>query len=112
MKSNKGQALIEFIMILPVLLIILISIIDFGNIILKKYSLENEIDTVNEMYKSGNADDIYIYLNKKNISINFSKEEKFTNIKLSKDIKLSSPVLIIIFGKDYKITTEKSVYSE
>jgi len=41
MKNNKGQALVEFIIILPIFLLLIISIIDFGNIISKKYSLEN-----------------------------------------------------------------------
>lgn len=112
MKNNKGQALIEFVLVLPVLLLILISVVDFGNIIMKKYSLENEIDTVSEMYKSGNTGYIYTYLNNKNITINYKIEEKFTTIKLSRDVKINSPAIVLIFGKNYEITTEKSIYNE
>ena len=39
MKNNKGQALVEFIIILPIFLLLIISVIDFGNIISKKYFL-------------------------------------------------------------------------
>ena len=35
--NKKGQALVEFILILPVLLLILMAMIDIGNIFLKKY---------------------------------------------------------------------------
>ena len=38
MKKNKGQALVEFIIIIPVLLLLLMGMIDFGNIIHKKYA--------------------------------------------------------------------------
>ena len=38
MKDNHGQALIEFIIIIPVLLFILFAIVDIGNIIYQKYS--------------------------------------------------------------------------
>ena len=42
MKNNKGQALVEFIIVLPILLLIIISIVDFGNIISKKYKSLSE----------------------------------------------------------------------
>ena len=32
MKNSKGQALVEFIIVLPILLLIIMAIIDFGNI--------------------------------------------------------------------------------
>ena len=32
MKSNKGQALVEFVVIMPIFIMLLISIIDLGNI--------------------------------------------------------------------------------
>ena len=38
--NKKGQALVEFILILPVLLLIAMAMIDIGNIFLKKYDLK------------------------------------------------------------------------
>ena len=46
MKDSKGQALVEFILIMPVLVFILLAMIDIGNIVVQKYELENELDTV------------------------------------------------------------------
>ena len=40
MKNKKGQALVEFVVIMPIFIMLLISIIDLGNIIYKKYHLE------------------------------------------------------------------------
>ena len=58
MKNNRGQALVEFIIILPVFLLLIISVIDFGNIISKKYSLENDLDIISDMYKNNKNENI------------------------------------------------------
>lgn len=109
MKNNKGQALIEFALILPVLLLVIISIVDFGNIILKKYSLENDIDNISELYKNGNVEP---YLNNKNLTIKYDYADDFTTITIYKKIKIISPVLVPIFGSDYEIHVEKSIINE
>ena len=43
MKSNKGQALVEFVIILPITLILIFCVIDFGRIISLKSDLESKI---------------------------------------------------------------------
>ena len=40
MKNKKGQALAEFIILVPVLFMILFSILDFGQIYYQKYLLK------------------------------------------------------------------------
>ena len=40
--NKKGQALIEFILIMPIFLILIMSLIDVGNIYIKKYELNIE----------------------------------------------------------------------
>ena len=110
MKNNKGQALVEFIIILPIFLLLLISVIDFGNIISKRYSLENDIDIVSDLYLNEEFDEINTYVKNKNIKINYSNENNLVTIKLNKDIKIISPMLNIVFGKNYDINVEKSIY--
>ncbi len=112
MKNNKGQALVEFIIILPILLLIIISIVDFGNIISKKYSLENDIDTISNLYIEEKYDEINEYASDKNISINYKKDNDLLIITLNKDVNVTSPLISIITGKTYKVSTEKSIYSE
>ncbi len=110
MRNNKGQALIEFILVLPVLLLIIISIIDFGNIILKKYSLENDVDAVATLYKE--RKDVSSYLNKNGLTIKYTNDENYTNITIYKNVKIISPVLVPILGSNYEIQAEKSVINE
>ena len=39
--NRKGQALVEFVLILPLFIMLLFAIIDFGNILNQKSKLEN-----------------------------------------------------------------------
>ena len=49
--KDKGQALIEFVLILPVILLILLYIIEFGRITLKKQQLESNMDLIVNLYE-------------------------------------------------------------
>ena len=46
MRNNRGQALVEFILILPVFLMIILCMIDFGKIFYEKYALQNDLDLI------------------------------------------------------------------
>ena len=110
MKNNKGQALVEFIIVLPVLLLIIMAIIDFGNIFTKKYSLENHLDAVSNMYNEGQFDRINNYVKENDLSILYEREDGFIIINLSKNININTPILNNILGKNYKITTSRVIY--
>ena len=110
MKNNKGQALVEFIIVLPILLLIIMAIVDFGNIFTKKYSLENDLDIVSDMYKEGNYTAINSYVESKDLNISYIIEEGLITIELSKTIKVNTPILNNILGKNYKLTTSKIIY--
>ena len=49
MKNNRGQALIEFVLILPVLLLLIFTLIDFGRIIVCKSHLEGVMNEVSSL---------------------------------------------------------------
>ena len=44
--NNKGQALVEFIIIIPVVILIFLAILDYTRIILLRSSLEDTIEEV------------------------------------------------------------------
>lgn len=110
MKNSKGQALVEFVIILPIFLLIIMCVIDFGNIISKKYSLENDIDVISDMYKNGKYDEINSFVNDRDIKINYSNKNDLFNINISKKVNIISPILNIVFGSTYDINVEKSIY--
>jgi len=110
MKNSKGQALVEFIIILPILLLIIMAIIDLGNIFVKKYSLENDLDVISNMYKEERYDGINNYINENNLSILYERDEEFIKINISRNININTPILNNILGKKYKIETSKVIY--
>ena len=53
--NRKGQALVEFVLILPVLLLILLTIIDFGVITYSKNEVQNQSVDIVRMINNGNS---------------------------------------------------------
>ena len=76
MKKNSGQALIEFVIILPIILVILLYIIEFGRITLKKYELESNMELITELYKDNKQEEMNNYINTNNIKVEITKNEK------------------------------------
>ena len=110
MKNNKGQALVEFIIVLPILLLLIMCIIDLGNIFVKKYSIENDMDVIYDMYRANNNTEINNYVKEKELEINYEKDGEFVIINLSKTTKINTPILNNILGHDYKIEVSKTIY--
>ena len=52
MNKKRGQALVEFVVILPIFIFFLFAMIDFGKMIFIKNQLESEMDEVIEEYKN------------------------------------------------------------
>ena len=110
MNNNKGQALVEFIVVLPILLLLIMSIVDLGNILIKKYSIENDLDVVYDMYKSKDNNGLNKYIKENELEINYEKNDEFLVINLSKTTKINTPILNNILGYDYKIEASKTIY--
>jgi Flp pilus assembly protein TadG len=108
MRNKKGQALVEFILILPVFLLLIIGTIDIGNIIYQKYKLEDQLDSVVERYRKENT--IEKAIEDTNIQIDISTSSNYTTIKLSKKIKIQTPILNNIIGKNITIETKRTIY--
>ena len=61
--KKKGQALVEFVLVFPIFLLIVTTIIELGSINYQRYKLEDNLDTVCEMYRKGNALNDYLKAN-------------------------------------------------
>ena len=109
--NTKGQALVEFVLILPIFIFLLFSIYDFGMIFNKKNSLEsNSIDII-DLYKNGkNIDEIKELYTDLDISI--EPDDKYNKIVVSDKIKLITPGLNRIFGNPYKIQVVRYITNE
>lgn len=106
--NRKGQALIEFVLILPVFLFILFAIIDFGIIFSTKNSLENDSSDIIELFKDGKSlDEIEELFDDKEIDMKIDGEYyKFT---VSTSVNLITPGFNRLFGDPYIINVERVI---
>lgn len=114
MMNKKGQALVEFIIILPILIFILFAIIDYGMISYNRNRLEGILSDVGKMYinnESQDEIDSFIKSNDKDIEMKLSYEEKYVKIILSKKYNYITPGLNKIFNSNM-ISIERKMYSE
>ena len=114
MMNKKGQALVEFIIIVPILLFILFAIIDYGMISYSRNKMENIINDISKMYDNNETDEEinnFIKSNDKNMHEKIEKEDKYINIKLEKTYDYITPGLNKIF-KNNNILVERKIYNE
>ncbi len=109
--NRRGQALIEFVLILPVLLFIALATYDFGMIFSRQNELENDSTDIVMLYKNGSSID-EIRSTYKDISITTSVDGEYEKILLNKNIKLVTPGFNLIFGNPYKISVERYINYE
>ena len=110
MKNNRGQALIEFVLILPVLLLLIFALIDFGRIIVCKSHLEGVMNEVSNL----SDEEISTYLKKDtDYKINYAvKIDEYKNITLTVKLDLITPGLKNILSNPYVVKVERSIVYE
>lgn len=106
--NRKGQALIEFVLILPVFLFILFAVIDFGIIFTTKNNLESNSVDIIELYKDGTSIEELKNMYDDN-EIKISNEEDYYRFTITTSINLITPGLNRIFGDPYVINVERIV---
>jgi len=119
MKSEKAQALIEFVLILPIFIMILFATIDFGRIIISKSQLENKLnEAYDEVKQTADQNDLYDRIvrvvnndERSNIKVEliYDSETDYMKIKLVEDIIIMTPGLNLILGNKYQASSERVV---
>ena len=99
--NKKGQALVEFIIILPVIIMILLAVFDYVKIFNTKIDLENTLDAlvIDEKYK---LDDTIKYEKEVN-------DDKTTYV-IGKSINITSPFLVPLLDNNYLVQVKRVVY--
>ena len=109
--NRKGQALIEFILILPIFLMILFVIVDFGFIFTSKNNLENYSSDIVEMIRNGeDINKISSMYNDINIEIEKDDSNNYYTINLTKEVNLVTPGINRVLDDPYIITIKRVVY--
>ena len=104
--NRKGQALVEFILILPVFLFILFAIIDFGRIFSINNKLESDSSDIISLFKNGTSVDELEEMYTEN-KLTITNDGEYYKITLSSSINLITPGFNKIFGDPYIINVER-----
>ncbi len=114
--NKKGQALVEFIIILPIFLMLVLAFIDFGKIIYTQNILENKINDIISMYKNGSTyEDMNTFLKKEipNASIEIANDNnEFINIILLKNVDINTPGINLILDDPYIVKVKRVIKYE
>ena len=106
--NKKGQALIEFILILPVFIFLLFVVYDFGMIFTTKNKIESSISDIIEFYKEGKTvSELRIMYS--DLTISLDDDTDYTKIVVKDSIKLITPGFNRIFGNPYQIMVERYI---
>ena len=109
--NRKGQALVEFVLILPVLLLLIFAVYDFGMIYSKKSSLENNSSDIISLYRNGKSiEEIRnIY---PNLIISDELDADYHKITITDKVKVVTPGLNRVLGNPYNIKVEMYIPNE
>ena len=110
--NKKGQALVEFVLILPIFLIIVMTLIDVGNIFLKKYELNKDVDMIATYYQNGEKEKALAYAANEDLSISENHENNMDIITVKKEVEINAPMLSNVLGKKHIITQTKYYIGE
>ena len=108
--NKKGQALVEFVLVFPLFLIIICTIIELGSINYQKLKLEDQLETIVNMYLRD--EDTTNYVKDNDLKMEVSNETNQTKIEIVKNIKIVTPVLKSIYSGKYELKTERLFYDE
>ena len=107
--NRKGQALVEFVLILPIFIMILFSIVDFGMIFNKKNELENiRIDIINLLNNNNNKIE-EMQKEYPKVDIKLTNEEKYTIVEISTKVNIITPGLNRVLGNPYIVKVERKI---
>lgn len=113
LKNNRGQALVEFVIILPVTLLLIFCIVDFGRVISLKSDLESKTDDLITFYKAGKTlDEINNVMDNKDINISITTNDNYTTIKAEKKIEPITPGLSYILKKVFDVEVYRVIKNE
>ena len=108
--NKKGQALVEFVLVFPLFLIIICTIIELGSINYQKLKLEDNLETIVNMYIKG--DDTTEYVKNNDLKIDIKDYDNQVTIELTKNVKIVTPVLKSIYNGKQELKTERVFYNE
>ena len=109
---RKGQALVEFVIILPVIMMIIFVIIDFSNIFYQKNHLESVTNDIVVYKENGKSNEYIKKTLDKDIDVSYQQKGNNLVIKAKKKVQLVTPFSSLFFDNPYIVKTERTILYE
>ena len=111
--NKKGQALVEFIIILPIFLLLVLGVIDMGQTLYSRTMLEGSMTDVISMYERGlNEAEIKEDLDLEDVDLEILDSSDTLQFQLTKEIDIVTPGLNLIFDNPYQLQVSRSISHE
>ena len=114
--NKKGQALVEFVIILPVMIILIFSVIDFGRVVSLNSELENVTTDCVNLFESGKTKDEILSIvnsNRKNkVNLYVLQNDEYTTITVSYELKPITPGLNYLSKKIFNVSSSRVIKNE
>ncbi len=126
MRKENGQAMVEIALVLPILLLLLCGIIDFGRILYSSIHLNMVTQEAVRMGGLGKSDsEILQYVNdtvdlvdKDTIIVNITpnyyerKSGDYVNVKITYEVKYITPIIGAFIPSPFQVNTESTIRIE
>lgn len=113
MKKKKGQALVEFVIILPIFVFMVLTVIDIGKIIFFRNELENEMSDVIDLYRNQKSyEEILSDLELQNSDIELqilNTDNETLTFYLSRNVEIITPGLNLILSNPYPVEVKRVI---
>jgi Flp pilus assembly protein TadG len=106
--NSKGQALVEFVILVPIFFLIIMTLSDFVSFAYNKIKLENELDYITDLYLADKENSIKSYANEQDIEYIISINDKSVNIEVFKDVKFIMPASAGVLENN--VRSERTIY--
>ena len=114
MKKN-GQALVEFIIVMPLIIYMLMGVVDLCTIMYNKNNLESKMEDVVTLYKKGrtiNELKEFVSKDENNSDVLISTSDEYVTITIIKKQTIVTPGLGKVLGNPYKVKVERVILNE
>lgn len=114
-KRQNGQALVEFVILLPLFIFMIFATIDFGKILYTKNNLESKMEDVITTYnteKESSTITKNLKLDKEKIELEIKKEQEYINFFLKKRVEIITPGLNLILKNPHEVVSKRVIYNE
>ncbi len=113
MKGKKGQALVEFVIIMPIFMMMILGTIDMGKIFYTKIILEGQISDVISWYQDGKSEgEINNKLKQDEMLLEIKEDSEYATFNLVKKVDIITPGLNLIFDNPYNLEVSRSINND